>query len=300
MAADNEAVEAVSEILSRSCPGGVAIELPFELVDEGLSTRVDPDRPAVVRGYVSGHDGQALRAAVTDVRRNLAHLQAFGLRPIGELETRVVHESDWAEAWKSHFPVLRVGRNVVICPTWRRHRKAPGETVIALDPGMAFGTGLHPTTRLCLAGIEDLAERRLVAGARVLDVGCGSGILDICAGLFGAAEVLAVDTDPLAVQATTANAQRNGLASVIEARQGSLAVVSPAYDVVLANLISSVLISLAGELAAAVRDGGTLLASGIFIDREAEVAAALTDAGFTAIARSSETEWVALELLRRA
>jgi ribosomal protein L11 methyltransferase len=300
VAADNEAVEAVSEILSRSCPGGVAIELPFDLVDEGLSTRVDPDRPAVVRGYVSGHDGRALRAAVTDVRRNLAHLQAFGLRPIGELETKVVHESDWAEAWKSHFPVLRVGRNVVICPTWRRHPKAPGETVIALDPGMAFGTGLHPTTRLCLAGVEDLAERGLVAGARVLDVGCGSGILGVCAGLFGAAEVLAVDTDSLAVQATAANSERNGLANVVEARQGSLALVSAAYDVVLANLISSVLISLAGELAATVRDGGTLLASGIFIDREAAVAAALTDAGFTMVARSSETEWVALEMLRRA
>ena len=102
------------------------------------------------------------RRAVDAARSDLAHLQAFELRPIGELQTRVVHEEDWAEAWKEHFPVLRVGRRIVIRPTWRDHAAAPDDVVMSLDPGMAFGTGLHPTTRLCLALIEDLADRGLV------------------------------------------------------------------------------------------------------------------------------------------
>jgi ribosomal protein L11 methyltransferase len=296
--ADQEAVEAVSEILARACGGGVAVELPFDLVEEGLSTRVDHDRPAVVRGYVSGHDRGAARTAVASARRDLGHLQAFDLRPIGELETRVLHEADWAETWKSHFPVLRVGRGVVICPTWRSHQAQPSETVIALDPGMAFGTGLHPTTRLCLSGIEDLADRGSVAGARVLDVGCGSGILGICAALLGAASVLGVDTDPLAIEATRANAERNGVATVVRARQGSLPVAQPAHDLVVANLISSLLIDLAADLAAAVREGGTVLAGGIFADREAEVADAFTACGLRVIGRRTETDWVALEARR--
>ena len=109
--------------------------------------------------------------------------------------------------------MLRVGRRIVIRPTWRRHRRQPDDVVLALDPGMAFGTGLHPTTRLCLAALESLADRGVLTGggidggpARVLDVGCGSGILAIAAGLLGAREVLAVDIDPIAVEASAANA----------------------------------------------------------------------------------------------
>ena len=189
----------MSEILSRATDGMVSVEAPFDLVDEGLCARVDATRPVTVRAYLAAqHAGDAVERA----RRDLGHLQAFGLRPIGELETRVVHEEDWAEAWKSHFPVLRVGRRLVIRPTWREHAAAPGDVVIALDPGMAFGTGLHPTTRLCLAAIEQLADDGGLAGKRVLDVGCGSGILGVAAALLGADSVRAVDTDPIAVEAT--------------------------------------------------------------------------------------------------
>ena len=181
---DPEAVEAVGEILARVAPGGVSVEPGFTLVDEGLGAAVDPAAPATLRAYLPARDAGAVRRAVDEVDRALGHLQAFGLREIGELSTRVVHESDWAAAWKRHVGVLRIGRRIVIRPTWRRHRRRPGDVVIAMDPGMAFGTGLHPTTRLCLAGIERWAdEGRLARGrardgrARLLDVGCGSGIL---------------------------------------------------------------------------------------------------------------------------
>jgi ribosomal protein L11 methyltransferase len=297
--ADVEAVEAVSEILGRVAPGGTTVEPAFRLVDEGLGARVDPSRPSVVRAYVPARDPDAAERATALVAEALGHLGAFGLRPIGELTTRLVHEADWAEAWKAHFPVLRVGRRIVIKPTWRRHRAAPDEVVLALDPGMAFGTGLHPTTRLCLAALDALADRGIVEGARALDVGCGSGILAIAAVRLGAASVLGVDTDPIAIEATAANAARNRLGRRVRARDGSVPTGEPPFDLVLANLIASVLIGLAPLLAGELRRGGTLLASGIFVDREADVRTAFADAGLDVRGRTVEDEWIALEAVRR-
>jgi len=261
---------------------------------------VSSDRPAIVRAYLPGRDAVAVRAAVEAARVALGHLQAFDLRPIGELETRVVHESDWAESWKSHFPVLRVGRRLVIRPTWRRHRRAPGDVVVVLDPGMAFGTGLHPTTRLCLATLDAIADRGALTGARVLDVGCGSGILSIAAIRLGAASAIGVDPDPIAVDATIANAGRNRLAARITARRGSVPTGDRPFDVVLANLIASLLVDLAPGIAAELRPGGMLVASGIFVDREPEVRIALEAAGLTVTDRGAEGDWVALEARRAA
>ena len=296
--ADLEAVEAVSEILSRFAPGGTSVEPGFELIDEGLGARVDPNAPAVIRAYLPGRDRGAARAAVHAARVALGHLQAFELRPIGELEVSVVHEADWAQAWKAHFPVMRIGRRLVIRPTWRRHRRRPGDVVLALDPGMAFGTGLHPTTRLCLAGIERWSDAGLISAARFLDVGCGSGILMIAAGLFGAVELVGVDPDPIAVESSIANAGRNHLA--VDVRGGSLPSRDGPFDLVAANLIASVLVALAEDLRAELRPGGRLLASGIFVEREAEVRVALEAAGLRLLDRTAEGEWVALELERPA
>jgi ribosomal protein L11 methyltransferase len=170
---------------------------------------------------------------------------------------------------------------------------------VALDPGMAFGTGLHPTTRLCLAGIESLADRGLLDGARLLDVGCGSGILAIAALKFGAKAAVGVDTDPIAIAATGANAARNSVRRRIVAREGSLPTAGGPFDVILANLIAGVLVPLAPLLRDALRPGGALLASGIFVDREAEVRRAFADAGLEVVDRSAEGEWVALEAVAR-
>jgi ribosomal protein L11 methyltransferase len=296
--ADLEAVEAVSEIIGRVATGGTSVEPAFDLVDEGLGARVDPTRPAVVRGYVAMADPTAAEAAVSQVSVALGHLGAFGLRPIGDLRTRLVAEADWAAAWKANFPVIRVGRRLVIRPTWRRHRPRPADVVVALDPGMAFGTGLHPTTRLCLAALERLADDGRLAGARLLDVGCGSGILAIAAMKLGAGSALGVDTDPLAVEATAANARRNRLGRRIVARDGSLPTGERPFDLVVANLIAGVLVPLAPSLHAELRPGGTLLASGIFIDRAAEVADAFASAGLESTGRMQDGEWVALEVRR--
>jgi ribosomal protein L11 methyltransferase len=298
--ADVEAVEAVSEILGRAAPGGTSVEPAFELVDEGLGARLDPSRPAIVRAYLPARDRAAAERAAAEVAEALGHLQAFGLRPIGELRTRIVEEADWADAWKAYFPVMRVGRRLVIRPTWRRHHRAPDDVVLALDPGMAFGTGLHPTTRLCLAGVEELADRGILADARVLDVGCGSGILAIAALKLGAASALGLDTDPIAIEATIANARRNALVRSLRAREGSLPSGDGPFDVVLANLIAGLLVPLAAGLRDEMRPGGHLLASGIFVDREGDVRAAFEAAGLEVTGRTAEGDWVALEAVRRA
>jgi ribosomal protein L11 methyltransferase len=296
--ADLEAVEAVSEIIGRVASGGTSVEPAFELVDDELGARIDASRPATVRGYVPAGDVSAAEAGAAQVADALDHLGAFGLRPIGELRTRIVREADWADAWKAYFPVMRVGRRLVIRPTWRHHRRQSRDVVLALDPGMAFGTGLHPTTRLCLAALEPLADEGRLAGARVLDVGCGSGILAIAALKLGAASALGVDTDPVAVEATLANARRNRLTRGLAARMGSLPTGDPPADVVLANLIAGVLVTLAPLLREELRPGGTLLASGIFSDREGEVRDALRAAELEIVGRTSEGDWVALEARR--
>jgi ribosomal protein L11 methyltransferase len=323
--ADTEAVESVSEILTRVAPGGTSVEPAFELVDEGLSARLDPARPAIVRAYVPAADPHLVEAAIERARRDLGHLQAFGLRPIGELASRVVVEADWADAWKTHVPVLRIGRRLVIRPTWRRHRRRPGDVVLSLDPGMAFGTGLHPTTRLCLAALEALADgggltagspdrvaagvepdqpgrpdRPRRTGARVLDVGCGSGILAIAALRLGAGTALGVDPDPIAVEATRANARRTHVARRLRARTGSVPTGAAPFDVVVANLIASLLVDLAHDLAGELRRGGTLVASGIFIDREAAVRTAFETVGLSLVERREEGDWVALLARRTA
>jgi len=297
--ADLEAVEAVSEILSRVAPGGTSVEPAFELVDEGLGARVDPSRPATIRAYVPARDPAAAEAAVGVAERALDHLRAFDLRPIGPVRTRLVDEEDWAEAWKRHFPVTRIGRRMVIRPSWRRHRPRPGDVVLALDPGMAFGTGLHPTTRLCLEALESIADRGLTPGARVLDVGCGSGILSIAALRLGAGSVVGLDIDPIAIEATTANARRNRLARRVRARVGSIPSGEPPFDLVLANLIASVLVALAPSFVRELRPGGRLIASGIFRDREAEVTAAFGAVGLSVAGRWASDDWVALEATAR-
>jgi ribosomal protein L11 methyltransferase len=296
--ADVEAVEAVSEILGRAAPGGTSVEPAYDLVDEGLGARIDPTRPAIVRAYLPARDPFAVEQAIADTTTALGHLQAFGLRPIGPLQTRLVHETDWADAWKAYFPVMRIGRRIVIRPTWRRHRRTPDDVVLALDPGMAFGTGLHPTTRLCLAATETLADRGGLAAARVLDVGCGSGILAIAALRLGADTAFGVDTDPIAIEATTANARRNGLTRRLRSRVGSLPSGGSPFDVVLANLIAGVLAPLAGALHDELRPGGVLVASGIFVDREGDVRTAFEAAGLVVETRLAEGDWVALVVRR--
>ena len=289
--ADVEAVEAVSEILGRVAEG-TAVQ-PTRLIrdpaDE-LAAREDPTAPFVVTAHVA--DGPAARIAVDATERALWHLQAFGLRPVGALQVRSVDDADWTDAWKRHYVPQRIGR-VVIVPSWLVHEAAPDDAVITLDPGMAFGTGLHPTTRACLEllqAVEPMPDR-------MLDVGAGSGILALAALRLGARSAVGYDTDSLAVTAARDNADRNGLADRLEIRHGSLpAVADERFPLVVANLVAAVLVDLAPRLADHVEPGGVLLAGGIIAPRADEVVGALGAVGLTVTDRRDDGEWVALRL----
>lgn len=295
---DAEAVEPVSEILGRFTDGTVVhpTRLRARVGDE-QALREDPTAPYEVSAYVPD-DAQAT-GVLDAVERALWHLQAFGLRPVGELRVEAVEERDWTEAWRAGYVAQRIGRLVVV-PSWLEETVAAGEVAVRIDPGMAFGTGLHPTTRGCLELLDRLAgEGRLPEW--VLDVGSGSGILAIAAVRLGAGSAVAYDIDAVAVEATAENAERNAVAERIQVVHGGLPE-QPRnrFGLVLANLVAAALIAHAERLAAHTAPGGTLVASGIIAPREAEVAAALTAAGFGVRERmeSGEREWVTLRLER--
>jgi ribosomal protein L11 methyltransferase len=291
--ADSEAVEAVSEILGRLGHGAAVrpTRLLRDPADE-LAVREDPSAPYELTTHLP--DDAAAPAAIERTERALWHLQAFGLRPVGELRVRPVEDRDWTEAWREGYRPQRIGR-LLILPSWLDPPDGADATVVRMDPGMAFGTGLHPTTRACLAWLQELAPMP----ARVLDVGSGSGILGIAALALGARLVDAVDTDEAAVAATRANAELNGVAERLSVRPGSLEEpAAPPYPLVLANLVAAVLIELAPRLHAHTAAGGTLLASGIIAERGAEVEAALAAAGLACAERRTDGEWVSLRMGR--
>ena len=291
-------VEAAAEVLRRHCPGGVSIEEPMLSADGEEGYALDPGRPVAVRAYLP-RQGDLARC-----RRALRQeLRALGLS--SALHTRWRREEEWAEAWKRFFGVERVGRRLVVCPTWIDYAPRAEEVVIRLDPGMAFGTGQHPTTRLCLEALEGrLRPGQEVPGrapVRVLDLGTGSGILAIAAALLGAVRVIALDVDPVAVGVARQNVVLNGVEGRVQVVEGSLGAAgplpeadAPRFDMVLANVSTAGITEMAPALARALAPGGTLVASGIG-DASVEVCrGALEKARLDILERIDRDGWCAL------
>ena len=301
------AVETVAAIMRERGEGGVAMHQDVVPEDENGAYHYDTSRPTVVTTYVPAtREGAARRDAIAAA---LGHLTAFNLAVIGEPRTREVAEEDWANAWKDFFHPLRFGRRLVVKPSWRDYTAGPNDLIVEIDPGMAFGTGLHQTTAMCLALLEDY----VTPGSRVLDQGAGSGILSIAAARLGASAVTAVDVAEVAVEAARANVAANGLADAITVLRSDRVPDTPAergggeraaqhahpsptggYDVIVANIIANVIVDLAPRIAGAIAPGGVLIASGIIRDRESDVRDALAAAGLTVERREALDEWVAL------
>lgn len=248
-----------------------------------------------ITGYLPVDD--RLEAALAALQTRLAALREYGIDPgDGSLHMRFVRDEEWAEAWKNFYRPIRVGRSFLIRPSWETVTPTPGDRVIELDPGMAFGTGSHPTTQLSLV----LLEEHAAPGYRVLDLGTGSGILAIAAARLGAASVLALDLDPIAVAAAQANVVANGVDGVVTVRAGSVEAAGEApFDLVVANILADVIRDLAPDLARLTRPGGCLIASGIIADRAADVTVALTACGFCLEVERARDEWRALAARRR-
>ncbi len=278
-----EFVEPVSELLRRYGERDVIVQEEGDWDPD--NTEMDPPTSVVVMTCLPMDSTASLKREMIDAGVRLISI----LQPGASLEDKIVDEGEWETAWKSRFTVKHIGKRLVLKPTWQTYRPAAGEVVIELDPGMAFGTGHHPTTRVCLEQLE----RLLVPGMSVLDMGTGSGILAIAAAKLGAGCVVGLDTDEAAVQAARANVEQNRVLGVrlvhgtlphSEVRDGE-------YDLALANVTARVVASSAGSLARALRGNGLLIASGILEERRDEVEAALGES-FVVEQTLTDGDWV--------
>jgi ribosomal protein L11 methyltransferase len=212
---DPEAIESVGELLAQEgYNGGVVIDQPIISGADGPEYSYDSSRPVTLRTYLPLDErAEDARARIEQALWHLGHMRSVGLLRVQQLE-----EQDWADAWKQYYTIQRIGERAVVVPSWLEYEAQPGDLVLRLDPGMAFGTGLHPTTQLCVAALEHYVQ----PGGQVLDLGCGSGILAITAAKLGAGAVLALDTDSIAVDATRENVARNDVADRVHVAVGSL------------------------------------------------------------------------------
>lgn len=300
---DSEAAEAVSALFNEYSQSGAVVEELWGDTPESITMRVKTFLP-------SQHV-----ATLQRIEKALWHLGQ--IYPIPAPSIRWLSEADWLEKWKSGYGIQHFGRHIVIKPSWQAYAAAPEEVVIELDPGLAFGTGLHPSTRLCVEALEDWMR----PGHQVLDVGTGSGILAIAAAKLGAASVIALDIDPLAIQVAEENATRNCVQETITLVQASLQPKAhpgsaagqafPAtantpqafhacgswdgkFDLLMMNILAKVIAQSAGAIANCLATNGTYIVSGIIQSHEDAVLQAFGSAGLYVAERRAQKDWVAL------
>ncbi len=295
VAIDRESAEAVIDVLYRYGYQGVAIEQrPFPV--EPLEDDVPTAQHLIARAYFAENDEvEAIKRQIEDDLARLGNNYAIPAPQYAHLD-----EDDWWETWKDERFTVRIGRRFFISTPWFPKRAKPGEIVIILRYGAAFGTGTHPTTRLVLEAVEEAAIDW--PNAAVLDLGCGSGILSIAATRMGAARVLALDIDPTASRTTSDNAAANGVSDRITVQTGSLADALSAdmrFDVALVNIIGPVIVRLCSQnLGSVLRPGGIGIFSGIGSHEVDKVEAALRSTGLEPYNRRTSGKWVAIEARR--
>ena len=295
---DAETAEAIAQM---AVPYGIYIEdysdmlelVPqiahIDLIDEDLLARSRTE--AILHLYLPPEENPAEASAFLTHR-----LEAEGI-PYRIETDQTLAEEDWANAWKRFYHPTHLGKRLVVCPSWEEYTPTPEELVMTLDPGMAFGTGTHETTNMCM----QLLERCLKPGLRVMDVGTGSGILAIAAAKLGAQNVLAIDIDPDAVKVAKENVELNHVTKQVRVVVGDLCK-SEAMpcEVAVANIVADAICMLAGPMTRHLVKGGLLICSGIIREREADVQKAAKEAGYRQVDRIEKGEWVALCLKNEA
>lgn len=296
----NEAVEAVSNILHEAGASGVVIEDSKELTKERIDQfgeiyALNPDdfpkNGVVVKAYLSATS--FLAETVEEIKLAIANLVNFDIN-IGEniLTLCEVDEEDWATAWKQYYHPVKISERFTIVPTWEEYAPvSTDELIIELDPGMAFGTGTHPTTVMCLQALEKVVS----TGDTVIDVGTGSGVLSIGAAMLGAQKVHALDLDEVAVTAARENVALNKVDDVVQVFHGNLldTVKEPA-DVVVANILAEIIVTFTDDAFSIVKPGGVYVTSGIIGAKKDEVKEALEKSGFAIEEVLMMEDWVAI------
>ena len=301
-----EGTDPVSDILMDAGASGTMIEDRADIPDpskpHGIWEIIDPklidEMPEDVLVHAWFEDNPSLPSLVESLRNRLSEMGRSAQNAGSlQLELRSVNDQSWTDVWKKYFKPFYAAEHLVVKPTWEPFEPASGDRVIEIDPGMAFGSGTHETTGMCLSLLEEVIS----GGEEVIDVGTGSGILAIGAALLGAGRVLATDIDPDAVRVAAENVRNNHVDQVVSVRQGNLLDhVSAVCDICVANIISDVIISFAAPLMPHIRPGGLFICSGIVSVRSDEVARALTDAGYEILRRETKGEWTAFMSRRNA
>jgi len=273
--------ETVADIFRQACEGGAAIQ-PSSRLDRETDTYVlDGDAPALVKGYLRpGPEADRLQESL-----QIAVASAPLVHPAEWRDPVPLPETSWRDEWKKYFGLQRIGRSIVIQPSWIDYQRNDADVVIDIDPGLAFGTGQHPTTAMCLRALEEIVSQ----GATVLDIGCGSGILSIAAAKLGAARVTAIDIDPQAVSATQSNVEANSI-DTIDVFEGALedeAPVGGRFDVIVANISGLAIERLAPTISRRLTPGGRFIASG-FLDEAVETLRAAFDKADLTVERVDE------------
>ena len=294
----SEAVEAVSGIFYNTNVQGVSIEDPEDLefkkkhpgdwdyFDESvLSNKED----AILKGYYKY--GENFDGYVKYIKESVAKLGDFDInKGKGIVTVTKVNEQDWENNWKKYYKPVKVGNNMVVKPLWEDYEKKPDEKIINLNPGMAFGTGTHETTKMCIIALEKYVTEE----DTVFDIGCGSGILAITSSLLGAQKVIGVDLDEVAVTSAKENVLHNDLTNVQILHGDLLDVVKGKANVVVANIIADVIIYLCDVIPKVLVSGGYFIASGIINDKKDEVVQKLNQSGFEIIEVTKDGEWTAV------
>ena len=294
---NTEGADIVSEALLRQGAVGTQIidraDVPDPSKPNGFWELIDPkmidEMPEDVQVKAWFESVEALRG-LENCLKALPQLTGMDLGTLA-VSQQGVQEQDWSECWKQYYKPFRAGQHLVIKPSWESWDAAPGDLIIELDPGMAFGTGTHETTAMCVEMIE-----KHYHGGKVLDVGTGSGILAIAAARLGADSVLGVDIDPMAVRVAQENVEKNGLAKEIDIRQGDLVagLDNVRCEFAVANILADVIALLAAPLKAHLTENATFVCSGILKEREQDVVDVLTKNGYQLFDRMQKGDWVAL------
>jgi ribosomal protein L11 methyltransferase len=289
-----QAAELISQIFHDLGLTGVVIEDPDDEPSEGWGDgAVRPDHDAVIGFWADNEFSEKKRLALEDSLRQLQQHTRISTRIV----CRTVDDEDWSESWKEFFWPEKISDRITVKPTWREYSARPDEIILEIDPGMAFGTGTHPTTSLCIRMIETCLQ----PGQSFLDIGTGSGILMIAAAKLGAAELFGVDIDAVAVEIAEKNLRLNKVhADRFALATGNLVDVVPQkFDLVTANILSEVIVRLLDDIDTVLKKGGTLICSGIIADNREKVIRKMAETGFEILEVSDQDEWVAIAAKRK-